>query len=277
MSTQHLTVKQCYATIGSMLKPIKVENLEQGSPEWHSFRGLGVGSSDASIISDWLPQAWDTMFALSTYKITGSSRTFTEEALIRITRGQELEPAARQAYVELTGNVVEPACFIHPEYPFVRASLDGITEDLTLITEIKCSGSNVYDKVAAGEVPDYYYSQMQHQMAVVPTCDRVHFVMYDPDKPVIVIEVPRDEEFITELMRREGIFWKNVQKKKKMYNGQFGKKIPFTPNYNLLHPLPEQASIEEILSKPETQTQSEELKEEVGAQNDKQAPNSQTD
>jgi putative phage-type endonuclease len=224
-------------------KPIKVENLEQGSDQWHEFRGLGVGSSEASIISSHLPDAWGSLFSLSTHKITGTSKTFTDEALIRITRGQELEPEARQAYIELTGNVVEPACFIHPDYPFVRASVDGITDDLDLITEIKCSGSNVYDKVAAGEVPDYYYPQIQHQMAVVPTCHKVHFVMYDPDKPLIVIEVPRDEKFITELLRREGIFWKNVLKKKKMFSGMMGKKIPINPNYTLLHPLPEQPSL----------------------------------
>ena len=249
-----------------MLKPNKID-LVQLSPEWHEYREKGIGSSDASIISGHLPEAWDSMFALSTYKITGSSRTFDEVGLARITRGQELEPVAREEYIRLTGNVVEPGCFIHPEFDFIRASLDGITEDFKIITEIKCSGDNVYNKVVEGEIPDYYYAQMQHQLACVPGSEKVDFVMFDPDKGTIIYEVFPDLEFISELLRREEVFWRNVLKKKKLYGGQLGKKIPINAKRNLIYPL-EGASIEETPSTPESQTPPVESQEATNAESE---------
>ena len=235
-----------------MFKPNRL-NITQGDAEWHAFRGQGVGSSDASIISGHLPEAWDSLFALSTYKITGSSRNFDEAALARITRGQELEPLAREVYMELSGNIVEPACFIHPEHDFIRASLDGITDDNKTIVEIKCSGDTVYNKVMEGEIPDYYLAQMYHQLACVPGAEKVDFFMFDPDKGGIWYELFPDLEFMEELVRRESIFWKNVLKKKKLYGGQLGKKIPLNAQYSLIHPV-KQSSIEENPSTPEMQT-----------------------
>lgn len=222
-----------------MLKPNKIDNLIQLSPEWFEYRQKGIGSSEASIISGHLPEAWDSLFMLSKYKIFGTSREFDDIGLARIERGQELEPVAREEYIKLTGINVEPACFIHPDpaYHFVRASLDGITDDYKTIIEIKCSGDNVYNKVVEGEIPDYYYAQMQHQLACVPGSERVHFIMFDPDKGLIMYEVLPNQDFISELLRREEIFWNSVLARKKMYGGSLGKKIKFEKDYKLLHPV----------------------------------------
>jgi putative phage-type endonuclease len=210
--------------------------LKQGTPEWHGFRSLGIGSSEASVISGHLPQAWDGYYSLKLYKTGKAEKFFSDEKMKVVDRGTFLEPKARRSYIKLTGNKVTPACFVHPEKEWVRASLDGIDKLNKIILEIKCSGENVYNKVAIDlKVPEYYLAQMQHQMAVVPSAEKVHFYMYDPDKGGVLMEVYRDNEFIEELMYREEWFWNALSEERRIYSGMLGKPIPIKHNYKVLH------------------------------------------
>lgn len=220
----------------------KLIDLEQGSEAWHEFRSQGWGSSDANIISGHLPENWDGLYSLAYRKINGTQKVFTPEALERIRRGQAMEPEARDAYTRLTGNVVSPTCFIHPTKSFLRASLDGITEDFRTILEIKCSGLKVYDKTLAGKIPNYYIPQIMHQLAVVPGAKRCHFWMYEPERGGILFEVLPNKEFMNELIEREDIAWKRIQKGRRIYSGMFGPAIPIRYDYTMLHPLTVEAT-----------------------------------
>jgi len=207
-----------------LLQPIYVKDLKQLSPEWFKFRELGLGSSDAGIVSGLLPEMWDGYYSLKLQRIKGVKKTFSPEKEEVIVRGQELEPEARAAYEKLTGNKVEPACFIHPRRSWQRASLDGITEDWSTILEIKCSKERVYNKVAEEETaPKYYFAQVQHQLATIPTARRAHFWMYDPTEGGILIEITPDPQFIKELIRRENWYWNALQEERRIYSGMLGK------------------------------------------------------
>lgn len=114
--------------------------------------------------------------------------------------GEEVEPYAREAYEIETGNVVVDADFIvHPKYPFVGASPDGlIGSDRGL--EIKCpKDSAIHLLRFIDGMPDEFMPQVQGCMWVTGR-DHWDFYSYDPRMPethrsyLQVIE--RDDSFI---------------------------------------------------------------------------------
>lgn len=218
------------------LKPIKIDSFKQGTPEWHAFRSLGLGSSDAGVVSGLMPEAWDGFYSLKLQRVHGIKKVFSPEKEIVIQRGQDMEEEARQAYMEVSKIKVEPACFIHPEREWQRASLDGIDKDWETILEIKCSGERVYNKVALDlKIPNYYIAQMMHQMAVVTTAKRAHFWMYDDVRGGVLLEVLPDPDFIKELTEREEWFWNAMKENRRIYSGMLGTPIKIKHDYTLLY------------------------------------------
>jgi putative phage-type endonuclease len=230
----------------TLQKPIKVKNLVQGSPEWHTYRELGINSSESAIIAGLLPEAWDGFYSLKMQKVQGIKKYFSPEKELVIQRGQDMEEEARQAYMEISGIEVAPACFIHPEREWQRASLDGIDKKWETILEIKCSGERVYDKVAYDlKIPNYYIAQMMHQMAVVTTAKRAHFWMYDDVRGGVLLEVLPDPDFIKELTEREEWFWNAMKENRRIYSGMLGTPIKINHDYKLLYNSPKNVKTED--------------------------------
>jgi len=184
--------------------------LEQGTPEWHDFRALGIGGSDAAILMGANP--WETVTNL--YKAKAGIVTRDPfEMNDAMKHGVELEPIARKAFMTATGLKVEPKCFIHPQYPWMRASLDGITSDGRIILEIKCPTKlAIHMKVVRGTIPSYYYPQLQHQLAVC-NADVVCFWSFTRSSGGFMLEVEPDPKYIKELIKREKLFWEHVDHK----------------------------------------------------------------
>ena len=88
--------------------------------------------------------------------------------------------------------------------------MDGITEALDAVVEIKC-GDSVYRKTSdCGRPPDYYYGQLQHILAVtgLPAID---FWCYLPGLPELLVPVERDDAYIRRLLEAEFELWTAVQ------------------------------------------------------------------
>lgn len=94
--------------------------------------------------------------------------------------GTQFEPIAKEIYANLQGgaNVVDTSCVVHPKYPFLGASPDGIVlmknpmdPDWGKLVEFKCPISRQFTQNTA--IPDAYYHQMQMQMECtgINTCD----------------------------------------------------------------------------------------------------------
>ncbi len=220
-----------------LLKPIHIPNIVQGSPEWLAWRNKGLGSSDASVISGALPEAWNGFYSLKQQLLGKTKKAFSPEKEIVIKRGQDLEEEARQAYCKLTKTKMTPACFIHPSRDWWRSSLDGIDKDWTTILEIKCSGEKVYNKAALDlEIPNYYIPQMMHQLIAVPSATRAHFWMYDPERGGVLFELLPDPAFMKELIRREQWFWNAIHEDRRIYSGMLGTPIKVDKSiYRILH------------------------------------------
>jgi len=126
-------------------------------------------------------------------------------------RGINMEPKAREAFEELTSIVMNPACFQHDDYEFIKCSVDGIDFTGNEILEIKCPGEHPHNQAISGEVPDHYFLQMQHCMYVTGA-SRCHFFSYRPEcsVPYAHIIVERDDVIILDLLKSEIEFWHHV-------------------------------------------------------------------
>ena len=178
------------------------EDLLQGSPEWLEFRRLHIGASDASTIMGLNP--WHTKLQLWQEKCLG----WTKEVNNAMRRGTAMEEQARNAYELHTGFVVSPLVAEDDNYPFISASFDGVTSCQKRIVEIKC-GKASHKLAQHGEVPKYYYAQLQQQMYVAGV-QLMDYWSFDGTEGIL-IPVVRDNQIITTLLEKLIEFWDCVQ------------------------------------------------------------------
>ncbi len=164
-----------------------------------------IGASDAPIIMGISP--WKTPYELWQQKLSLVEDN-TDNFAIR--RGNDLEPIARKAYINYTGIICEPKFMVHNEIAYMSANLDGLSLDGNIAVEIKCPGKKDHETAKNGEVPEKYYPQLQHQLAVL-NHDVIHYFSYYNEDDFILIEVKRNDEYINNLYNKEREFWHCVE------------------------------------------------------------------
>lgn len=198
------------------------EELPQGSDAWREFRSRGLGGSDIAPLmhADYNGHSPEMLWL----RMKGFTppKDFKEH----MARGNRLEPLARALYAERYGVGVRQLCAVHPANDWMRTSLDGLTDDNSVILEIKCPKSerNHLKQTAGGRVPGYRYPQMQHQLMVMmahfESVSHVDYVsawfdeeeVEDTAETIIRrvemrrIRVRPDLDYIRELERRERVF-----------------------------------------------------------------------
>ena len=179
-------------------------HLIQNTEAWASYRKGKVGASDAPVIMGVSP--WKTITQLWEEKCGLKTNDYTNAAM---QRGHDMEPIALAAYNRRTGNNSEPKVLVHPDLPWMSCSLDGLSEDGTIATEIKNPGIADHELAKSGKVPEKYYPQLQHQLAILGHYVIHYYSFRDGDE--VLIEVPRDDAYIAELINKELAFWKCVK------------------------------------------------------------------
>ena len=138
-----------------------IMKLVQGSAEWHEHRRKYRNASETPAVLGVSP--WQTPYQLWQHKL-GLVESEVNAAMLH---GTQLEPAARAAYEARTGLVMQPLVLVDGEY---SASLDGLTLGGDRILEVKCPykgrASALWQAVEAGELPEHYHWQVQHQLMV---------------------------------------------------------------------------------------------------------------
>ena len=181
--------------------------MKQGSEEWTAWRKAGLGGSDAPIIVGLSP--YRTASQLYLDKI---GEGVPQRVNKWMQRGLDLEPEARRAYEARTGNAIEPCTLLHPDWPIMRASLDGRTFDGEICVEIKAPGMYDHTYARGGAVPKHYMPQCQHLLAV-SGASVLHYWSYRPDDPPALIVVEPDREYIEQLIALEREFWGYVERR----------------------------------------------------------------
>jgi len=174
--------------------------------KWLDWRRGGLGSSDAPVIMGVSP--WKTKYQLWEEKVFGSPKDYENAAMVR---GREKEEEARCEFERMLGVSVFPKNVAHESVDWMRASLDGIDLDGKVMVEIKCPGKEDHFVALKQKIPAKYFPQCQHQMLVTGLNSMFYF-SFDGKKGVIV-EVKRDQEYITRLWEEEHNFWSLKEKR----------------------------------------------------------------
>lgn len=181
---------------------------EQGSPEWHRERALGLTSTEICCPEARHPyKTIDDVTREKVRALNGASSEFTGNAATN--HGQRLEPAAVRWYeeensthgqpckVEATGSVT------HPQYPWLRASPDGLVGFDGSI-EVKCPYyvAEPYSIHAAKNIMYWFQVQTMLHCTNLEWCDFICYVK-NKKQPLLTVKVERvqrDDNFLTEVV-----------------------------------------------------------------------------
>lgn len=179
---------------------MKVVRLQQGSPEWRSWRRTGLGASDAASVlglSPWTPARllWE--------RLTG--RAPEQEETFAMKRGMRLEPTIRRMAQACLGMPLPPACGHHDRFSWLLASFDGLSVDGDVILEVKAPNQEAHALALEGKVPDHYRPQVQQQLLVSGAARCIYASWTDhrrfgPHEKLALVEVLPSAEYHAALL-----------------------------------------------------------------------------
>ena len=194
---------------GILMKRITLtENLSY--EEWLALRKTGIGGSDASVIMQRSP--FKSVLELW-YEKTGKMNNVSDESEAAYW-GKKLEAVVREEFTSRTGLhvYIEPYLLQHEEHVFMQANLDGFLYDTVYgpcVFEAKTASAYKASDWEFG-VPEEYYAQLQHYMAVTGYKGAYIAALIGGNKFVWKF-VERDESYIKTLVQKEQTFWNLVQ------------------------------------------------------------------
>lgn len=178
----------------------KLINCEQGAEKWFQAR-LGKWTAsffDKALTSTGKPstQANDVNLKLVAEKIIGQpDDSFVSEAMLR---GKELEGEAFDFLNFIRGHTFEAVGFCDSELGY-GCSPDGLDVANEMGLELKCPLPHTHLKyLLGGDLPKTYKAQVQGSMLVTGFKKWV-FMSYHPQFDPFIIEVERDDEYISQL------------------------------------------------------------------------------
>ena len=176
-----------------------ISTLEMSHDEWLKRRFESIGASESGSILGINPykSAVDVY-----YEKVDKVTDFPDN--LNMWLGRELEPIIKKRFEEETGFKVrnDHKIRVDKEHSFITTNLDGMVVGEKVPVEYKALSR--WD----GEIPDYYFSQVQHQIMVTES-DYAYFVVLalGVQKNFIVQKINRDDDFINLMREEEVSFW----------------------------------------------------------------------
>jgi len=186
---------------------LKIPQYEQRTPEWYKQRENAITASDVPTVLG--ENSYKKPWNLLVDKCNANPKPFIGNSATKW--GTYYEDVAIEKYSEKYNKKVLPfGLLIHPEYPWLGGSPDGITTDGILL-EVKCPLSR---KIVMGEVPHHYLSQVLLNLEIT-NLDLGHFIEFIPGKNdndyiMNVVEVHRDRQWFSKELPKIKEFWDNV-------------------------------------------------------------------
>ncbi|CAB4157537.1 COG5377 Phage-related protein, predicted endonuclease [uncultured Caudovirales phage] len=175
----------------------------------------GIGGSDAAIVAG--ISKYKSQYQLWMEK-TGKAEPFKGNEATHW--GTKLEDVVAEEYTQRTGRKVRRVNMTqyHPEYDFIFGHVDRVSVGDKRIVEIKTSLGKYRSDADWGEagsdsIPEAYYLQVQHYMAVMQSqvCDVAALVSGDSGAELRIYEIQRDDKLISDLIAMEKKFWEYVE------------------------------------------------------------------
>lgn len=202
-----------------------IPQYEQRSPEWFLQREGKLTSSDAATALGINPYQKPVELL---FKKCGAGKPF--EGNVATLYGQKYEDEAIEQYCKAMGKVNHDFGLIGydevprdhvMEYPdgiyWMAGSTDGIAEDIRnledlIVLEVKCPYRR---KIIYGKCPDYYYPQVQLNMAIL-NINKADFIEYKPPSnnnhmELNIVRIHRDPDWFRTNVPIMEAFWKDVE------------------------------------------------------------------
>ena len=181
------------------MSDLLLNEMQQGSLEWHEHRAKYNNASEAAIIMDCAPKYWGTSKRILWEQKQGLRGSNVDSDNPAIQHGNNMEAAARDCFNKTFGANTRPVVGVKGKY---SASLDGYgtdSEGRIIKVEIKCPwkgvDSEVWKLAASGKIAKYYHWQMVHQSYCVNTEQTFFFVYISDDQyltiPHVSLEVDK--------------------------------------------------------------------------------------
>lgn len=184
---------------------MRIIEVVQGSPEWHSARcGIPTASNFDKVVTakgEPSKQRQKYLYQLAGEMITGKAEETYQNGAMQ--RGIELEAEARTMY-ELLHNtqVMQTGLWVTEGSAIYGASPDGVVTGEEGLIEIKCPMLSTHvGYLVDGVLPAEYYIQVQGQL-LVSERKWVDFVSYYPGMNPLIVRVEQDRKF-TALLKAE--------------------------------------------------------------------------
>ncbi|WP_329757560.1 YqaJ viral recombinase family protein [Acidaminococcus intestini] len=178
--------------------------------KWLATRNLGIGGSDAAVIMGLNPYK-------SSYKLwlekTGQAAPEDLSGNQAVYWGTVNEPTIAKWFTETTGKKVERYGTLQSaDHPFMIANIDRVVVGENAGLEIKTAGVQQAKLWKDDEIPDSYYCQCLHYMAVTGA-DYWYIAVLLGGNDSKWKWIERNEEDIKTLIQAEKEFWELVQTK----------------------------------------------------------------
>ena len=176
-----------------------ISTLEMSHDEWLKRRFESIGASESGSILGINP--YKTAVDVYYEKV---DRVTDFPDNLNMWLGRELEPIIKKKFEEETGYKVrnDHKIRVDKEHSFITTNLDGMVVGEKVPVEYKALSR--WD----GEIPDYYFSQVPHQIMVTES-DYAYFVVLalGVQKNFVIQKINRDDEFINLMREEEVSFW----------------------------------------------------------------------
>ena len=176
--------------------------------KWLEARAIGIGGSDAAVIMGMNP--YKSPYQLWLEK-TGQAEAPDLSGNQYVYWGTKNEANIADWFQEETGKKVKRLGTLRSkEYPFMLANVDRTVVGENAGLEIKTAGVRQYRKWKDDEIPDAYYCQCLHYMAVTGA-DYWYIAVLLGGNEAKWKRIERNEEDIQHLIMAETDFWKLVE------------------------------------------------------------------
>lgn len=177
---------------------------------WLDMRKQGIGGSDAGAIMGL--NAYKSPYELWLEK-TGQAEPQDLSDNQFIYWGQKNESNIADWFEEATGKKVKRCGTLRSvQFPFMLANVDRTVVGENAGLEIKTAGVSQYKKWQDDEIPDAYYCQCLHYMAVTGA-DSWYIAVLLGGNEAVWKKIDRNEDDIQTLIEAEKNFWNLVQTK----------------------------------------------------------------
>lgn len=188
--------------------------LHPNEDKWREARKHSIGASDAAAVMGISP--WKTEAQLWDEKANGKALDFNNSDTVR---GHRSENHILELYGIETGRKIfsgERIMLMSNSNPFMSCTLDGIDftdEDNPIIIEVK-SVKFSHGEWSDDKIPDYYFTQLLHQLAVTGWSEAILLVRFTRNEgwesaSERLYHVKREDvqDQIDKLVRKESKFW----------------------------------------------------------------------